>query len=507
MSSLLKTLSKRPVTNLYILLGQSNAQGLGVISSAPSQYQGVVSNSRIWNGTSFANLQAGTNNEGNSATEFGPELSLCETLSARTGKIAYLVKNAVGSTSLAVDWLAPSGANLTAAKTEIDAAITHLNSNGHRVRIAGIFWIQGEQDASNSTHAAAYKTNLLNLISNLRTAYAAYGSASCPFVTALLNTNQTYTWVRHVVFEQRKAVADSSNLFFVRTFDLGIASNHYNATGQVELGKRLANACIEKISHNTAAKLADSLKTNLEFHVDSDDITTLSANYEAGGSVRISQCNSLVGSLIGVQATDANRPLWLPNYWGNRDCLNFNGVTRYLTFGDVLNSVFSGSGKKFSIIAATRSTTGAIFGKSSSLSENHRSWYVRILSNKPEFVWLSLDGTSSRGVRGASNADNKKIITMFYDGSVATGNGLDRVQMFLNGASDTVSLPTAVGSLFDIPSPTAQLTLGATASSSGSTANNFFNGEIAEILVYSRIISTTERQQIESHLNSKWAVY
>lgn len=41
----------------------------------------------------------------------------------------------------------------------------------------------------------------------------------------------------------------------------------------------------------------------------------------------------------------------------------------------------------------------------------------------------------------------------------------------------------------------------------GSTQRDFFDGKIAELVFYSRLLSDEERQQVESYLNAKWNVY
>jgi hypothetical protein len=35
----------------------------------------------------------------------------------------------------------------------------------------------------------------------------------------------------------------------------------------------------------------------------------------------------------------------------------------------------------------------------------------------------------------------------------------------------------------------------------------YFGGKIAEIIIYNRILTTPERQQVETYLNQKYAIY
>jgi hypothetical protein len=38
-------------------------------------------------------------------------------------------------------------------------------------------------------------------------------------------------------------------------------------------------------------------------------------------------------------------------------------------------------------------------------------------------------------------------------------------------------------------------------------AAEYFNGDVAEIIMYNRAVTSTERQQIEAYLNTKYAIY
>ena len=62
-----------------------------------------------------------------------------------------------------------------------------------------------------------------------------------------------------------------------------------------------------------------------------------------------------------------------------------------------------------------------------------------------------------------------------------------------NGDYDTSSL-----------NPTAPLIIGADAD-----LNSYWNldGQIAEIIIYNRTLTLTERQQVEAYLNQKYAIY
>jgi hypothetical protein len=37
--------------------------------------------------------------------------------------------------------------------------------------------------------------------------------------------------------------------------------------------------------------------------------------------------------------------------------------------------------------------------------------------------------------------------------------------------------------------------------------NHYLNGKVAEVVIYNRVLTTPERQQVEAYLNTKYAIY
>ena len=99
-------------TKVFLLGGQSNMVGLGEVAQLASPYNAPQPAVKFWDNASngWVNLQGGF---GANSNYFGPEVSFGSRLHALfpTDSI-YLVKYAVGTTDLAVDWN-PDGTGAT----------------------------------------------------------------------------------------------------------------------------------------------------------------------------------------------------------------------------------------------------------------------------------------------------------------------------------------------------------------------------------------------------------
>lgn len=108
--------------------------------------------------------------------------------------------------------------------------------------LAGIFWIQGETDATVTQWASAYQTNLTAVVTKLRTVWT-----NVPIVISRLSNNMTaasMTYLSTVQAQQDSFAAATTNVAIVNTDDLATQSDqvHYTADALSTLGTRLANA-------------------------------------------------------------------------------------------------------------------------------------------------------------------------------------------------------------------------------------------------------------------------
>jgi len=113
------------------------------------------------------------------------------------------------------------------------------------------------------------------------------------------------------------------------------------------------------------------------------------------------------------------------------------------------------------------------------------------------------DGSINREATGAASAndDNAHVFYMERD------NTANLVRLYIDGVLiDTDGIST-LGSLDDTTDADffSQLLVGA-APLTASTLTGHFDGEIGEILIYKRLLSGTERGQVEDYLEAKWGV-
>jgi len=177
---------------------------------------------------------------------FGPELSFGHRLSQLfpTDQI-YLVKQAVTATDLAVDWKpgTPGGVMYTRFRERVDAALLNLTGSGATPVISGMAWMQGESDALNLVPgaAAAYETNLLSFIQNVRTVY---GAPDMPFVMgSILPYWDSLGTVRSA--QANVAAMPGMNVALVDTGSFSTLPSgypgHFGTQGQLALGMAFAN--------------------------------------------------------------------------------------------------------------------------------------------------------------------------------------------------------------------------------------------------------------------------
>ena len=231
-------------TKVFLLAGQSNMAGEGTVADLAAEYasQPAV---KFWSNSQWVNLQGGFG-DGTSGKLFGPEIGFGYRLHQRfpTDDI-YLVKYGLTSTNLAVQWK-PDGTGpcYNTFKTTANAAIDNLTAAGKSPVVAGMIWMQGENDALDSTYAAAYAGNLTNFITTVRRDFS---TPNMEFVVGRIlpcyGTTTDSNLVRNAEMTVPGQVGKSS---WINTDDLPLAfTGHYGTQGQIELGTRFANEFVQ----------------------------------------------------------------------------------------------------------------------------------------------------------------------------------------------------------------------------------------------------------------------
>jgi hypothetical protein len=243
-------------TKVFLLGGQSNMAGVGnypggTISGityppdllpSSSPYYPEQTNVKYWN-NGWTNLRIGFGYD-TSKNEFGPEVSFGYTLKRLFPQDdIYLVKWGVSGSNLAVDWnpdVAGGKYCYTNFKSRVNAALSNLRNAQLSPVVAGMIWMQGESDTSNADYAAAYKSNLINFIDQVRTDF---GTSETPFVLGRILTVFGTPENNDVVRSAQMTVSDSvSHVSWFSTDNLQLVyPGHYGSQGQGDLGVLFAN--------------------------------------------------------------------------------------------------------------------------------------------------------------------------------------------------------------------------------------------------------------------------
>jgi hypothetical protein len=179
----------------------------------------------------------------NAQGSFGPEFTAANLISRKCygGGPVGVFKYAVGATDLWNQWNPNRQGYYPDLLSCLSNAMAVLpRETGHRGRVAGVFWTQGESDALAGTNtAAAYGTNLENFVLALR---RHFGEPRLPFVYGrILPQWQNSQGVR----DGQQALANRlPNVFMVNADDLLTPTLHYDNEGTMTLGNRYAEGFV-----------------------------------------------------------------------------------------------------------------------------------------------------------------------------------------------------------------------------------------------------------------------
>lgn len=495
-------LNREPSIPVILMAGQSNCTGLGVIASAPAKYQAAIAKTYIWKSadSTWPQLLAGTNNDAADSNSFGTELSLGTYLAENTGLgNVRLVKYQASGKSLAVDFLPTAGTNYVAMIAKFDAAIADMVSKKVKFHIAGIVWIQGENDATltnGATYGAAYNANLTSLISNLRTKYNVYGKGGdVPFIISQLGSiaragagEWYYTdLVRQAQIDVAAAV---NRVKIVKTDDLAVsdANVHYSTNSYLTLGDRIA-ASLVNISATYAENRPPAFLTKLTqwYNPNCPFITDASAvAYILGRSTAkvIAPGQSTAGKKPTLVAADIN----------GKAALSFDG-------GDVLNAPY---------------TSGYSMLDFFSTNELHMIWLLNrnaVTQGQIIAVTRSSSGNVSLSVWddgniyfdfGAADATGRTFGTIpaNFTGNYRILEAVRRTngsqQLFVDGVS--IKSDTGKSAVLAAGTGTLNIWMG------GLTATPTipFNGKIAEGLCYKQELTAAERTAAYAYLAAEY---
>lgn len=270
---------------LFIIMGQSNADGRGIKSDVPDMggfaFEGRVRifqkpikrtpgsakvnhvNDGYWEDYDGDNGMIVSPQTGKLATSCGLELTSAylwaTQIYPKTNTPLYMIKCAIGDTSLANDnkgidtnWSDMPGQMWELAYIyTIRPAITQLLCEGKKPRLIGVFWGQGEHDGSDDKLALEYESNLRHLLDNIRNNL---GFSSAPVMIMGLSSynDKKNAWIQ--VKQAQKNISDQIENTFLITTDgsdsfnpanryhenakAGAGSIHYTAIGLASLAEK-----------------------------------------------------------------------------------------------------------------------------------------------------------------------------------------------------------------------------------------------------------------------------
>ena len=231
-STLLTTPALQAGERIYLLAGQSNMMGKGKTFELPATYRKTPANVHFYYQGRERNLAQ--------FAFFGPEVSFAhEVARAFPQDTHILIKQAATGSSIQ-QWQ-PEQALYKGLLRQIDFSLSQAQP-----RIDAVLWMQGESDARSPALAAQYTPRLTRLIQSLRTDLKSPNSL---FLIGEINPeDEAFTMTSQVQASQRQVQHALPNTALISTQGLGKLFDHvhYDARGQMELGKRFALAYIQR---------------------------------------------------------------------------------------------------------------------------------------------------------------------------------------------------------------------------------------------------------------------
>lgn len=269
--------------DVYLLGGQSNMQGIGKLANIPEDIPRQIPNVFFDTGKTFEPLQIGETKTSLRTPEFGPEIGFALEI-ANPERPTFLIKHSVSGMPLHKGWDGNKWAGGTPTTPrrnfypgqnasdkgrgtlyhsmlrKYQNGISRLVAEGHQPVIRGFVWMQGEQDAKHKESATTYAASLKQLSHRLQEDIKAPEGFSVvfgqvlPFEPAM--DRFTYREQLRAQMEAADSASNSSdripNAKMISTDGFGLMPDtvHYDASGQLKLGKEFAKAM--KQLHSTS---------------------------------------------------------------------------------------------------------------------------------------------------------------------------------------------------------------------------------------------------------------
>ena len=255
--------SEQGAVQVILLAGQSNMDGNVPISALPPEFKQVPANVNLIDKGKPARIAGGKT--------FGPEVAFAATLAASKPSDDFLfVKRAMGGTSLA-GWAPQWDESRLASKYDTVAGPIYRRLledyaaaiKGRHSRLTGVLWMQGESDTRYPALGPNYFENFKTLITAFRRDLNApelpffFGRVNMP-ADATEDDKKTmkFPYIKQVRDAQERAAREIPGVYLIETDDLGKQADriHYDAAGQIALGRRFAEAWLKTVPRMPSTK-------------------------------------------------------------------------------------------------------------------------------------------------------------------------------------------------------------------------------------------------------------
>lgn len=215
-----------PKERLFILAGQSNMMGRGRTADLPEPLKHQPENVSFY--THGRESQIAKYNM------FGPEVQFAHAMSTAFPNDKLIIIKSVASGSTIAEWL-PGEPLYKGLLRQVNFVTNPATTN-----LEAIVWMQGEADARSEATANKYAENLTVFINQLRKDLKAENTA---FLVGRITEKGINFPMEQIVRDAQDSVGkDDPNIIVIPTDGISKIYDkvHFDAKGQVELGKRFA---------------------------------------------------------------------------------------------------------------------------------------------------------------------------------------------------------------------------------------------------------------------------
>jgi hypothetical protein len=188
-----------------------------------------------------------------------------------------------------------------------------------------------------------------------------------------------------------------------------------------------------------------------------------------------------------------------------------DGVNDFINLGDILNGVIAGTNPKWSVQFWVKfntlvdNTTYTLISKTPIVNQSRRQFLYMIRNlTASSYGGFQIDCvnyantgvTNYRQVRTNGAGYTTGVIyniAITFDGSINTNNGLDRVNIYVNGVAQSKVLGATAGTLTNtFQSATARIGIGAAIDQSGTSSTANIDADYYNMLIYGKTLSAAE---------------